>query len=283
MLIVGMGYVGHALGQALDREGVQWLGWRRQADDDPRIRPVDLDAETLSADGAGTRRIVYLAPPPKSGAGDPRLRRLLAALESEPPERFVYASTTGVYGNQHGAVVTEEASLQAASPRALRRLDAEQALVEAASRWGTQWAILRLPGIYGPGRLREEAIRAGLELPCPEVCPPGNRIHRDDIVAVIQRLVVSGAPTGFFNLADAEHMSSTDFATAVAQRIGVVLPPCIPDIDAYYAAHPGMASFLREQRWVDSSRVRQALDWAPRYDDAISGIEASLGGDRERR
>jgi nucleoside-diphosphate-sugar epimerase len=95
-------------------------------------------------------------------------------------------------------------------------------------------------------------------------------------VDVILRLLDDGAPEGFFNVADEEHMSSTAFARAVAQRIGVELPPCIPDLEAYYAAHPGMASFLREQRRIDSTRIRQALQWKPRYDDAISGIEASL-------
>lgn len=276
ILIVGLGYVGHALARTLEDLGVDWVGLRRQPEGNPRVRPVDLDHDPVSLEGIDTRRIVYLAPPPKDSDGDPRLRRLLRALEAHPPERFIYASTTGVYGNQQGAVVDEDAELRAATPRALRRLDAEQALVEAAQRWKTAWAVLRLPGIYGPGRLREEQIRTGLQVPCPEICPPGNRIHRDDIVDVILRLLEDGAPTGFFNLADEEHMSSTDFAREVAKRIGVELPPCIPDLDAYYAAHPGMASFLREQRRIDSSRVRQALGWKPRYDDAISGIEASL-------
>jgi nucleoside-diphosphate-sugar epimerase len=276
ILIVGLGYVGHALARTLEDLGVDWLGLRRQPEGNPRVRPVDLDHEPVSLKGIDTRRIVYLAPPPKDSDGDPRLRRLLQALEARPPERFVYASTTGVYGNQQGAVVDEDAELRAATPRALRRLDAEQAVVEAAQRWGTAWAVLRLPGIYGPGRLREEQIRAGLQVPCPEICPPGNRIHRDDIVDVILRLLEDGAPTGFFNVADEEHMSSTDFAREVAKRIGAELPPCIPDLEAYYAAHPGMASFLREQRRIDSSRIRQALGWKPRYDDAISGIEASL-------
>ena len=276
ILIVGLGYVGHALARVLEDLGADWVGLRRQPEGNPRVWPVDLDQEPFSLDGIDTRRIVYLAPPPKAGDGDPRLRRLLQALEARPPERFIYASTTGVYGNQQGAVVDENAPLRAATARALRRLDAEQALVEAAERWGSAWSVLRLPGIYGPGRLREEQIRAGLQVPCPDICPPGNRIHRDDIVDVILRLLEDGAPTGFFNLADEEHMSSTDFAREVAKRIGVEMPPCIPDLDAYYAAHPGMASFLREERWIDSTRIRQALQWRPRYDDAISGIEASL-------
>ena len=276
VLIVGLGYVGHALARALDDLRVPWVGLRRRPEADPRIHGVDLDAGRVDLAGLDTRRVVYLAPPPKDSEGDPRLRRVLEALAGEPPERFVYASTTGVYGNQDGAVVDEDAPLHAATARALRRLDAEQALVAAAGRWGAHWAVLRLPGIYGPGRLREEQIRAGLRVPCPEICPPGNRIHRDDIVDVILRLLTGDAPTGFFNLADDEHMSSTDFARAVADRIGVRLPACIPDLEAYYAAHPGMASFLREQRRIDSSRIRKALNWSPRYDTALPGIEASL-------
>lgn len=280
ILIVGMGYVGQALARTLEDLGIDWVGLRRRPEGNPRVLALDLDRDPLSLEGIDTRRIVYLAPPPKDSDGDPRLRRLLQALEAKPPERFVYASTTGVYGNQQGAVVSEDAELRATTARALRRLDAEQALVGAVHRWGSAWSILRLPGIYGPGRLREEQIRAGLQVPCPEICPPGNRIHRDDIADVVLRLLEEGAPDGFFNLADAEHMSSTDFARAVAKRIGVELPPCIPDLEAYYATHPGMASFLREQRRIDSSRIRQALGWKPRYDDAVSGIEASLASMR---
>ncbi|MBS0002906.1 MAG: NAD-dependent epimerase/dehydratase family protein [Thioalkalivibrio sp.] len=277
-LIVGLGYVGHALAWALEDLGVDWTGLRREPEGNPRAQAVDLDRDPVALEDIDTRRIVYLAPPPGNAEGDPRLRRFLRALEDRPPERLLYASTTGVYGNQEGAVVDETAPLRAATARAMRRLDAESAVVEAAERWGTDWVILRLPGIYGPGRLREEQIRAGLELPCPEVCPPGNRIHRDDIVAAILRLLADDGPTGRFNLADAEHLSSTDFARAVAKRIGVELPPCIEDLEAYYAAYPGMASFMREQRRIDSTRIREALQWCPRYDDAISGIEASLSG-----
>jgi nucleoside-diphosphate-sugar epimerase len=276
VLIAGMGYVGAALAHALEDTGRVWTGLRRSSGEDPRVRHMDLDQPLHTLQGLDTQRIVYLAPPPKTGDGDPRLRRFLAALEASPPQHFVYASTTGVYGNQEGAVVTEDSALQAATPRALRRLDAEQALESACRRWGCAWAILRLPGIYGPGRLREDAIRAGLRLPCPEICPPGNRIHRDDIVAAILRLLDRPDLHGPFNLADEEHMSSTDFALAVAERLGVTLPPCIPDLETYYALEPGMASFLREQRRIDSGRLRRALGWAPRYDRALDGIEASL-------
>ena len=119
ILIVGLGYVGHALARALEDLGIPWIGLRRQPEGNPRIRCVDLDAGALDLAGVDTRRVVYLAPPPKDSEGDPRLRKVLEALDDRPPERFVYASTTGVYGNQDGAVVDEDAPLRAATARAL--------------------------------------------------------------------------------------------------------------------------------------------------------------------
>lgn len=276
VLVVGMGYVGEALTAALAAENIPWFAVRRRPHPDPRVFPVDLDADSIDATLLQVNTVVYLAPPPGQEPGDPRLRRFLRMLERRPPRRIVYASTTGVYGNQDGAWVDETSALRAASPRALRRLDAEEALVAQAERLGAEWVILRLPGIYGPGRLREDAIRAGLIVPCPEICPPGNRIHRDDIVSAILRLSRSGAPSGIFNLADSEHMTSTDFVHLVARKLGAELPPCEPDLERYYATHPGMASFLREQRRIDSTRIREALGWEPRYDDAESGVAASL-------
>jgi nucleoside-diphosphate-sugar epimerase len=165
VLIVGLGYVGHALARALQERGREWVGLRRHAEGDPRVRPVDLDRGPPDLSDLPTGTVVYLAPPPKDSEGDPRLRHFLQALEARPPERFVYASTTGVYGNQEGAVVTEAAPLFAATPRALRRLDAERALTEAAERWGTRWAVLRLPG--STGRAGCARSRSGPGCRCP--------------------------------------------------------------------------------------------------------------------
>jgi nucleoside-diphosphate-sugar epimerase len=276
VLVVGMGYVGEALTVALSAQNISWFALRRRPHPDPRVFPIDLDTDSIDATLLQVDTIVYLAPPSGREPGDPTLRRFLRMLERRPPRRIIYASTTGVYGNQNGAWVDENSMLRAGSPRALRRLDAEEALVDQAERLGSEWVIIRLPGIYGPTRLREDAIRAGLIVPCPEICPPGNRIHRDDIVSAILLLSRSGAPAGVFNLADSEHMTSTDFVRLVAGKLGVELPSCEPDLERYYATHPGMASFLREQRRIDSSRIRQALGWKPRYDDAESGVTASL-------
>lgn len=276
VLVAGLGYVGEALIHSLDAHNIPWIGLRRRPHEDSRVWKVDLDSDSLLPEWLQVATVVYLAPPPGQVAGDPRLRRFLRALERRPPQRILYASTTGVYGNQSGALVDEQSALLARTDRALRRLDAENAVITQAQRSGMEWVILRLPGIYGPGRVREEAIRQGLIVPCPEICPPGNRIHRDDIVAAILRLLDSGSGQGVFNLADAEHLSSTEFVRLVARKIGVTLPPCEPDLEAYYAAYPGMASFLREQRVIDSSRIRQTLGWSPRYDHAEAGIEASL-------
>jgi nucleoside-diphosphate-sugar epimerase len=77
VLIVGLGYVGHSLARALQERGREWVGLRRHAEGDPRVRPVDLDRGPPDLSDLPTGTVVYLAPPPKDSEGDPRLRHFL--------------------------------------------------------------------------------------------------------------------------------------------------------------------------------------------------------------
>lgn len=331
--IAGAGYVGTALVPELESAGWSWCALRRSVVAAETQSPwthghwlqADLDREEdlLRLGTLGARCWIYLAPAAERRTGaDQRLRGFLRALDARPPEHLIYASTTGVYGNQEGALVDENTPVNPESDRGKTRLDAENAVLEAANRWRCQWNILRLPGIYGPGRLRLDAVRAGTPVLCPDLAPPGNRVHRDDIVRAILALLrthstvnraavggsvlggpaVGGAvvagpvangsvanepvvnepagngPTinGIFNLADAEHATSTEFVYAVADALGLPHPPCIDDLETYYQRFPGMGSFLRERRCIDSTRAREILGWEPEYDTIAKGIAASL-------
>lgn len=141
---------------------------------------VAADALRVAARGAA---IAYLAPPPDSGSTDARMARFLAALGDARPSVVLYMSTTGVYGDAGGAIVTEATPVAPANERSCRRVDAETRAAQWSSARGTRCVILRVPGIYGPGRLPVERLRRGEPALRPEDAGPGNRIHVDDLVS----------------------------------------------------------------------------------------------------
>src|SRR4030095_10153495 len=134
------------------------IGIVRRAEEVPRLRshgivPVVADLDDL----ASLRRlslapfaVLHCAPPPSDGRDDPRSQKLVAALTRARiiPQRFVYISTSGVYGDCAGARVSETRPRRAQSPRAKRRVAAEDRLREWAARNGVRLCLLRAPGIY---------------------------------------------------------------------------------------------------------------------------------------
>jgi len=219
--------------------------------------------------------IVYTVPPPAQGQGDPRLAAFLEALGASAT-RFVYLSTSGVYGDTGGAPVDESASLRPASERAGRRLEAERLLHAWASARGGTVCILRVPGIYGPHRVPMDLIAAGQPFIKPEEAPPGNRIHVDDLVACILAAADQPGAHGVFNVGDGCDMSSTDFALATARLCGLPAPPLLGWEQAARDMSPGRWSFMRESRRLDCRRMREKLGVRPHYADPVQGLRASL-------
>lgn len=239
---------------------------------------ADLDASlapgSLAAAATGVA-IAYLVPPPESGTGDPRLEHLLAAVGDARPSAFVYMSTTGVYGDTRGQSVTEASPPAPASDRARRRVAAEAAVRDWCSARGVRWVVLRVPGIYGPGRLPLERLRRGEPALRPEDAGPGNRIHVDDLVsacvAALERPV-----EGVFNVSDGNPATTTEFLQRTAALAGLPPPPLVALADAPGRVSPGMLAFLRESRRIDNRRMVEQLGVRPRYARLDDGIAASL-------
>ncbi len=287
-LIAGCGYTGLRLARrlrptwhvtALARSAT--AATRLEAEGLATLR-ADLDALdahapdaaplATAADGAA---IAYLAPPPDSGDGDPRLERFLAALGPACPAAFLYISTTGVYGDTGGATVTEASAVAPANDRSRRRVAAER----AASAWcgtrGVRAVVLRVPGIYGPHRLPLERLTRGDPALRPEDAGPGNRIHVDDLVtacvAALERPV-----QGVFNVTDGNPVSTTVYLQRTAALAGLPSPPLVALAEASGRIGPGMLAFLLESRCVDNRRMREELGVVPRYARLDEGIAASL-------
>ena len=288
-LIVGCGYTGLRLARRLraTRRVVATArtdgAAARLASEGIAVVRADLDGDVQPGSlgpAAAAAAVAYLAPPPDAGTTDARLARFLAALGTARPAVLLYISTTGVYGDTRGDTVTEESPLAPSSDRARRRVAAEAAARTWCVERGIRCVVLRVPGIYGPGRLPLDRLRRGEPALRPEDAGPGNRIHVDDLVtacvAALERPV-----DGVFNVSDGNAATATEFLQRTAAMAGLPAPPLVMLADAPGRISPGMLSFLRETRRVDNRRMRQVLGVEPRYADLDEGIASSLAERQE--
>ena len=162
---------------------------------------------------------VLLISIPPGSAGDPALEAFGDVLAARRC-KVVYLSTIGVYGDHGGGWVDESTPPQATLDRTRMRIAAEQAWMDAA---GGDAAILRLAGIYGPGRNALATLRAGT---ARRIIKPGqvfNRIHVDDIASAIMAAVDHGSG-GTWNVCDDEPAPPQDVITYAAQLMGIAPP-----------------------------------------------------------
>lgn len=219
--------------------------------------------------------LFYFAPPPTSGITDPRLAAFTAALPAESlPRRFVLISTTGVYGDCRGEWVTEDRPPDPQADRARRRLDAEHTLRAWSTQTGVPIVILRVAGIYGPGRLPEKRLRRGEPVLREEESPWSNRIHVDDLARACVAAMQRGRPESVYNATDGHPATMTDYFNRAADALGLPRPAQIAMADAHGRLSEGMLSYLAESKRLDNRRLREELGVRLAYPDLASGLRA---------
>ncbi len=234
---------------------------------------LDLPLERLKFSG---ELLYYMAPPAPDGVRDTRLEQFLEHVQGRP-ERIVYLSTTGVYGDRQGARVNEETAPAPQTARAVRRLAAENAVRRWAEVRRVSWCVLRVAGIYGPGRLPLERLRRGEPAISLEEATPTNRIHVEDLTTACLAAGFAGAADGrIYNVTDGSDDSLTSYLQRVARIGGLPQPPLISRAEARERASERSWSFLGESRRVDNQRLREELGVALAYADLDAGIRASL-------
>lgn len=278
--ILGCGDVGRRLALRLRDQGRSPTGWVRSAASAERLREQGIPVRTADLDAGPDLAdepvdcLYWLAPPPGSGVQDARIRSFLAALP-RPPRRLVYLSTSGVYGDCDGRWIDETAPLNPGSDRARRRLDAETAVRDYAAAHGTQPLILRVPGIYGPGRLPLERLRAGKPILRAEDAPFTNRIHADDLAEAARLVGAVGVAGQAYNVSDGQPTSMTDYFLRCAALLGLPPPPQVDLAEARRSFSPMLMSFLDESKRLRNDRLR-ALGWAPRHASLAAGLPHCL-------
>ncbi len=183
-------------------------------------------AEALIPVLSGTTHIVVsIAPMEGQGGGDRVLPVLAEALARQKSlVSIAYLSTVGVYGDHDGAWVDESSECRPRSARSLARVRAENEWLAFGASTGVAVAVLRLSGIYGPGR---NAFINLAEGSARRLVKPGqvfNRIHVEDIASAVEKAFASKA-NGVFNITDDEPAPPQDVVAYAAELMGIKAPP----------------------------------------------------------
>ena len=280
--IFGLGFSSQAAVRAL-RIGSQTVnveGTVRTTEKAERLSREGITAHVFDGASAGATlgpslrnasHVIFSIAP--GADGDPALIHHRTDLDAAKSlEWLCYYSTVGVYGDFGGEWIDESAPLVPRNERSDRRVLAEQAWRDYAAERGVPLAILRLAGIYGPGRSTFDKLRDGT---ARRVVKPGqvfNRIHVEDIGRVTA-LAADARLDGTFNLADDEPAPPQDLVTLAAGMMGVEPPPVTAFDDAEMT--PMQRSFYADNKRVSNAAIKQALGIEllyPNYRKALDAI-----------
>lgn len=280
----GLGYSAAALARRLTTEG-----WTVSGTSSTPAGVAALERDGFSAhlfDGSQpsfavrselARASHVLVSVPPHAAGDPVLRHHARDIgESKSIEWIGYLSTIGVYGDHRGAWVDESTPPHPKSERSRFRVAAENDWLELARCSGKRTQIFRLAGIYGPGRSPIDNVREGT---ARRIVKPGqvfNRIHVEDIAAILSAAMAGRGTETIYNVTDDEPAAPQDVVAFAAALLGVAPPPEMSFAEA--GLSPMAASFYAENKRVRNERVKRDLGIALIYPTFREGLRALSAG-----
>ena len=269
LMIFGLGYSASAYLAVRGASGGTVDVTRRTADGSANL-VFDGTSASPAVREALIRADQLLVSIPPQGDMDPVMTHLAADLKARP-RKIVYLSTIGVYGNYDGAWIDESAEPRPANARTKARVQAEQAWL-ALAQHGSDVSVLRLSGIYGPGRNVLEKLKSGK---ARRIILPNqvfNRIHVDDIAQAITAAFAAPHGLGMINVTDNEPAPPQDVISFAADLLGFTLPP---EQDFTTAALSEMArSFYGESKRVSNRRLRELIGVELRYPTFREGLRA---------
>ncbi len=289
LLIVGSGNI--ALRTApLFKNNYRIFGLYRNASSVSTLRshgiiPIygDLDLpQTLKRVSGIAQLVIHLAPPPSKGFQDNRTTHLLSALSRQSknagtilPQRLIYISTTGVYGDCQGALINETRAVNPVNDRAVRRVDAEKQIRLWGERNNVVVSILRVPGIYAVDRLPLARLQQGLPALIENEDSYTNHIHADDLARIIYAAAQYGKPGRLYHACDDSNLKMGAYFDLVADHFGYPHPPRVTREEAKECISPSMMSFMQESRRVENMRLKKELYVKLLYPTVEAGVIAA--------
>lgn len=284
LLVVGCGDVGMRVA-ALMRGRVNLLALTSSANRVATLRasgitPLLGDLDDLVSirrlSGLATR-VIHLAPPPGSGAGDPRTLRLLRLLRQRAlPESLVYGSTSGVYGDCQGQIATEIRAVSPDTERAKRRVVAESWVRHFGRATGVPSTILRIPGIYALDRVGgtpRDRLQKGTPVLQAADDVYTNHIHANDLAAACVAALWRGKSQRKYNVNDDSCLKMGDYFDLAADLMGLPRPPRLERSAAVAQLPPMQLSFMSESRRMDNTRLKEELRLRLRFPTVVQGLQ----------
>ncbi len=282
-MIIGCGDIGLRVAKELVAEGQQVTATAHYAASVPVLESAAIQAVVANFDDPAElprldlsgQRVFYFMPPQGGGTLDARMANFCRQLSfNNCPQRLVYISTSGVYGDCGGELVTEETPVNPQTSRAKRRVSAEQQLTEKAAELGFALIILRVTGIYGPGRLPLAQLKKGHQVLRPEAAPPTNRIHSLDLVRICLAAMERAEAGDIFNVCDGQESSMSDYFNAVADLYELPRPQQLSWQEAEQLMNPLTLSFLKESRRMSPAKLLDKLNLRLHYPTLEEGLGA---------
>ena len=285
LFIFGLGYSGLEIAKLARARGFDVAGTCTTAEKAAQLRHAGFDVHLFDGTAAlpeavlraASHILCSIAP---NETGDPALRVCRARLGDA--QWLGYLSTTGVYGDHGSGWVDEATPAAPGHARSIARLAAEQAWRDLAGETGATLDILRLPGIYGPGRSAIDQVKAGT---ARRIDKPGqffSRIHVADIAnaalaAMVRTMAHTMAPTGataLWNVADDLPAPNSDVVAHAFELLDRPVPPAIPWEQIAPTLSPMARSFYSESRRVRNDRLKRDLGVVLRYPTYREGLKA---------
>jgi nucleoside-diphosphate-sugar epimerase len=290
LLVFGCGFSGTAIARRFGEGGAHVFGTTRSPAKFDTLRRAGVEplefSGTLGPDlraalGRATHIVLSISP---DQGGDPSLAALAGNLADDlatlAPNLVwgAYLSTVGVYGDHGGAWVDEMTPCRPVSSRSVARVAAERAWMDVFASIDVPLAVLRLSGIYGPGR---NPLRAAMDGTARRLVKPGqvfNRIRVEDI-AEATAFLAGGMHGGIFNVTDDEPAPPQDVVAHACMIAGVPLPP--EQEFATAELTPMARSFYGENKRVSNAKLK-ALGFAFRHPDYRVSLQDLWQGGRWR-
>jgi len=277
-LILGYGYCGYYLAKHLLENGQTVTAVSRHYPPSLVLKGLNhLNTDIAAYHPANTSDTIvyYLIPPPSHGIKDSVLQTFLKSSTMKPA-KVIYFGSSGVYGCHQGQLINEQANCYLQHERQYRRLDAEKQWQDFCEQQHIDCIILRVAGIYGPGRLPITAAQTQSAIIKSDEAPLSNHIYIKDLTQITALLASHHQAKGIYNIADGHANRMGLLQQQVAKELGIPLAPEQSFEIIWQQASPMRREFMQASKRLSIKHLQDTLGNTLSLTPLSVGVRASL-------